>query len=87
MDPTRMPAEGFKNVMDGFDPYFMAYSNVHATACRELLKKQPSPSRCAELADVISRCEGRFGLLREFRQTQPELNRMVEDLLALHNKD
>jgi hypothetical protein len=73
----------FKNTQDLFHPQIGAFVKIHGYACKELMQDYPSPSREAELLDIILDSETKFPILREFRETYPELHARVEVLTHL----
>ena len=77
-----IPAGGFKNLSDSTQPGFSSIMAVHGKACREVLQGFPS-GNIHDIAGVIQSCEEMFPLLKEFRNTCPELDRKIEDLFIL----
>jgi hypothetical protein len=73
------PLPKFKNTQDLFHPHISAFVKIHGTACKELME-YPSPSREAELLDIILEVETKFPILREFRATYPALEARVQAL-------
>lgn len=82
-----MNTPSFKNESNITFPNFQAMLTVHAMACRELWKDRPSPSRLMELVDIISKCEQKAPLLREFREEVPDINEVVQEAFAFANID
>lgn len=78
-----IPEYGFKNVMDGFHPEFHTHSQMHATACNFILKGEATPEQMRKLSEIVQTCEAKFPLLREFRETCPDLNDAINDLTEL----
>lgn len=75
------PTPKFKNTQDLFHPHIHSFVVIHGNACRELVKEYPSYSREQELLDVILDCEEKFPILREFRQSAPEIDRPIQSLI------
>jgi len=73
------PLPKFKNTQDLFHPHISAFVKIHGTACKELMQ-YPTPSREAELLDIILEVETKFPILREFRATYPALEARVQAL-------
>ena len=59
----------------------MALMQIHALACREYLRDNPTESRKAELREIIMRCEVDYPTLGRFRHDEPSLATLSDELL------
>jgi len=57
------------------------FMQIHALACREYARENPTESRKAELRDIITNCEKQFTMLAKFRAAEPCLSDLSNDLL------
>jgi len=57
------------------------FMQIHALACREYARENPTASRKAELRDIITNCEKQFTMLAKFRASEPSLSDLSNDLL------
>ena len=60
----------------------MAFMQIHALACREYHRDNPTPSRKAELRDIVRTCEGEMSDLIMFRVAEPCLEGLTRDLVT-----
>ena len=59
----------------------MALMQIHALACREYIRENPTPSRKAELREIIMTCEVEYPTLGGFRRDEPSLATLSDELL------
>jgi hypothetical protein len=50
-----------------------SFTVIHATALREWVNDNPTPSRSAELMEIVSECERQYLILALFRTMEPML--------------
>ena len=50
-----------------------SYTIIHATALREWVNDDPTPSRSAELMEIVRDCERNYLILALFRTMEPML--------------
>ena len=60
----------------------LAFMQIHALACREYARENPTASRKAELRDIIRTCEVEMSELTMFRVAEPCLEGLTRDLLS-----
>ena len=60
----------------------IAFMQIHALACREYARENPTASRKAELRDIIRTCEVEMSELTMFRVAEPCLEGLTRDLLS-----
>ena len=60
----------------------IAFMQIHALACREYARENPTASRKAELRDIIRTCEVEMSELTMFRVAEPCLEGLTRDLVS-----
>jgi|688.fasta_scaffold544419_4 hypothetical protein len=50
-----------------------SFTVIHATALREWVNDNPTPSRSAELMEIVRECEWQYPILTLFRTMEPML--------------
>ena len=60
----------------------IAFMQIHALACREYARENPTESRKAELRDIIRTCEVEMSDLTMFRVAEPCLEGLTRDLVS-----
>ena len=60
----------------------IAFMQIHALACREYSRENPTASRKAELREIIRTSEKEMAELAMFRVAEPCLEPLTRDLLS-----
>ena len=59
----------------------IAFMQIHALACREYARENPTASRKAELREIVRTSEKEMPELAMFRAAEPSLSDLSNDLL------
>lgn len=59
----------------------IAFMQIHALACREYVRENPTASRKAELREIVRNSEKEMPELAMFRASEPCLSDLSNDLL------
>ena len=66
-----------------------SFTVIHATALREWVNDNPTPSRSAELMEIVAECEMQYPILTLFRLMEPmltEFNQAFDAVQAASNQ-